>query len=112
MRLLDRLLAVADRGPRRLVGEEVPAQGVGPVAVEDLLRLAVVPLALRHLLAVFAEHQPQHDAVAEGMRIGIRWASAARASGKAGRSQPLPLRRRGALGRRSLNNSVLMASRL
>ena len=44
--VLDRLFAVADRGPGRLVGEEVPAQGVGPVLVEDFARLAVVPLAL------------------------------------------------------------------
>ena len=65
--VLDGLLAVADRRPRRLVGEEIPAQGIGPVAVENLVRLAVVPLALRHLPAVFAEHQPEHDAVAERM---------------------------------------------
>ena len=67
--VLDRLLAVADRRPGRLVGEEIPAQRVGAVAVEDLLRLAVVPLALRHLLAVLAQHQPQDDAIAERVRV-------------------------------------------
>ncbi len=43
-------LAVADRRPRRLIGKEVPAQSIGAVAVEDLLRLAIVAFALGHLL--------------------------------------------------------------
>ena len=68
--LPDRPLAVADARPRRLAGEEKPPQRVGPILVEDLGRLAVVPLALAHLLAVFAEHVPEHDAGAEGMRVG------------------------------------------
>ena len=70
--VLDRLFAVADRGPGRLVGEEVPTQRIRAVAVEDLRRLAVVPLALGHLAAVLAQHQAQDDAVLERVRIGMR----------------------------------------
>src|SRR5262249_30605481 len=57
--VFDRLLVVADRRPRRLIGEEVPAQGIGAIAVEDLVRLAIVPLALGHLLPVFAQHEAE-----------------------------------------------------
>src|SRR5688500_18103775 len=64
--VFDRLLAVADARPRRLIGEEVPAEGVGAIAVEDLRRLAVVPLALGHLLPILAKHEAEDDAVAEG----------------------------------------------
>ena len=67
--LADRPLAVADRRPRGLTGEEVPAQRVGAVGVEDHPRLFVVALALAHLLPVLPEHQPEDDAGAK--RVGI-----------------------------------------
>ncbi len=65
---LDGLFAVANGGPGGLVGEKIPAEGVGPIAVENLVRLAIIPLALRHLATIFAQHQSQHDAIAIGMR--------------------------------------------
>ena len=68
--LLDRLLAIANARPRRLIGEEIPAQRVGPVTIENLVRRQVIPLALRHLLPIFAQHQAEHDAIAEGMGEG------------------------------------------
>ena len=68
--VLDRAFAVANGRPRRLIGEQVPAECVGSVAIEDLLGLAVVPLLLGHLQTVFAKHQPQNNAIAEGVRVG------------------------------------------
>ena len=44
---------------------------IGTVLVKDLTWLAIVPLALAHLVAVFAQHQSKHDAVAKRMRIGL-----------------------------------------
>ena len=46
-------------------GEEVPAEGVRPLALDDRPGLDHVALALGHLLAVGVEDQPQADHVAE-----------------------------------------------
>ena len=68
--LLDGPLAIADARPRGLAGEKKPAECVSAELVEDLSRLAVVPLALAHLLAVLAEHVAEDDAGLERMRRG------------------------------------------
>ena len=50
--------------PRLLGGEVVPAERVGAVEVDHLPRVDDVAAALRHLLAVGVEDQPEADAVA------------------------------------------------
>ena len=70
--LLDRLLAVANGSPRRLVGKKIPAQRVGPVLVEYLTGGQIIPLALGHFLPIFPQHQSQDDAVPKRVRVGSR----------------------------------------
>ncbi len=63
-RLVDRLQAEAERVPRALRGEQVPAERVGALAVEDGPGLDDVALALAHLLALAVEDEPQAHHVA------------------------------------------------
>ena len=100
-RVFDRVFAVNDGVPRRLVREEVPTERVGAVFVEDFLRQAVVLERFRHLadalgelalaerferfffgqanvvlvgvvLVPLGEHQPKNDAVLERVRERFR----------------------------------------
>src|SRR6201999_4253520 len=48
--------------PRLLGGEEVPAEGVGPEAVEHIPRRHDVAAALRHLLTLLVEDQSEAEA--------------------------------------------------
>ena len=64
-RLADRLHREAVAVPRLLGGEEVPAQRVGAVAVDDLPRLHRVAQRLGHLAALLVEDQPEADDVLE-----------------------------------------------
>ena len=45
--------------PRLSVRNHVPARGIGPIGVERFEGVNGIPLALRHFLAVFVEHQPR-----------------------------------------------------
>ena len=68
--------------------DQVQAQRIGPVAVEDARRIGEVLLALRHLLAVLGEHDAVHDHVLErgpleqGVRQHGERVEPARASGR------------------------------
>src|SRR6185312_6508823 len=64
-RLADRLQREAVAVPRLLGGEEVPAQRVGAVAVDDLPRLDRVAQRLGHLAAVLVEDEAEADDVAK-----------------------------------------------
>ncbi len=63
-RFADRVDAEAVAGPGLLGGQVVPAEGVGAVAVEHVPGVDDVAAALRHLLALGVEDQPEADAVA------------------------------------------------
>ena len=62
-RLADGVGAEAVAGPRLLGGEVVPAEGVGAVGVDDLVRVDEVAEPLAHLPALGVEDQPEADAV-------------------------------------------------
>src|SRR6185437_517910 len=64
--LADRLRREAVAVPRLLGREEVPAEGVGAIAVEHLPGLDRVALGLGHLLALLVEDQAEADDVAVG----------------------------------------------
>ena len=68
-RVVDRLEAEAEGVPGALGGEQVPAEGVGALAVEDDPGLDHVALALAHLLALAVEDQPEADHVAVGRLV-------------------------------------------
>ena len=55
--------------PRLRVGDHIPARGVGPVGCENLERVDAVAQALRHLVAVFVQHQPVRNNVFKGYRV-------------------------------------------
>ncbi len=64
--VVDRLEAEAERVPRALGGEQVPAEGVRPLAVEHDPGLDDVSPALAHLLTLGVEDQAEADDVAVG----------------------------------------------
>ena len=67
--LADRVGREAVAVPRLLRREEVPAEGVGPEAVEDLPGDDDVALGLRHLLALAVEDQAEADDVLVGRAV-------------------------------------------
>ena len=67
--LVNHVEAEAERIPRALRGEQIPAEGVGAGVVEHRPGLHHVALALAHLLALAIEDEPQAHHVAVGRLV-------------------------------------------